>query len=75
MAGTSVPDYSGRETFEFILNQIEDCLKDIKPFFDLVEAKQIYNKRYLAEMKVVLQERPGVDLILCNCIFWIEPER
>lgn len=74
MARTSMPEYRGRETFEFILNQIEDCLKDIKPFFDLVDAEQIYNRQYLKKTSMILQERGGVDLIemaMCDIAFAI----
>lgn len=74
MTRIRIPDYRGRETFEFILNQIEDCLEDIKPLFDAVEAEQLYNKRYLIECTKILKEREGINLIqmaMCDIAYSI----
>jgi len=71
---TSVQNSEGRPTFEFILRQVRDCIKDLKPFFDLVEPERLYNKSYYAECSKITESRPGVDLnqlAMCDISFAI----
>lgn len=62
------PDHSGRKTFDFILGQVADCIKDIAPFFDRLDAELIYVPAYLKEVKIYQTERPDIDPVhLAHC--------
>jgi hypothetical protein len=72
-----VPDYDGRKTFDFILEQIENCIIDIRPFFYNVNnfnAEILYNKEFLKRNHLFLYERPEIDLIemaMCDIAYAI----
>jgi hypothetical protein len=62
------PDHSGRKTFNFILGQVADCIKDISPFFERFQAEEIYTKEYLKVIQTYQKERLFIDLVqLAHC--------
>ncbi|SHM92342.1 putative phage abortive infection protein [Mucilaginibacter sp. OK098] len=55
------PNHSGRKTFDFILGQVGDCLRDIEPFFKWIEAEEIYTTEYLKVVQIYQTERSSID--------------
>jgi len=72
-----LPDYQGRKTFDFILQQVENCISDIRPFFYNVtnfNVETLYNEEFLEKTRRYLYERPGIDLIemaMCDIAYTI----
>ena len=57
-----VPNYNGRSTFDFILQQVEQCINDLHLFFQELTADQIYNAAYYEEILTVNRSRELIDV-------------
>ena len=69
-----VRDYSGRITFEFILEQVYQCISDLTPFFRDMTADKIFTDEYLSKCLKIQKERPQLDLVqiaLCDISYSI----
>lgn len=69
-----VRDYSGRITFEFILEQVYQCISDLRPFFLDMTSEKIFTDEYLLHCLKIKAERPQLDLVqiaLCDISYSI----
>lgn len=57
-----IPNYSGRGTFDFILQQVELCFYEISLLIGDLSATDIYSKDYYTKALDLFRARPTIDL-------------
>ncbi|WP_053058405.1 putative phage abortive infection protein [Pedobacter sp. BMA] len=54
--------YKGKETFEYIFEQVENCISIIEPFFKILTVDEIYTPDYLIKSERIVEQRQSVNL-------------